>query len=180
MTPDTTAHDFRPLDANHNRAAFSCGDIALDGYFRRLARQSVDKRLAVVHVMSNTDTGDVIGYYTLTNTSINAGELPAELVQKKRYRPSQLIGATLLGRFAVDVRYSGGNGWGVRMYMDASHNAMVASKISSSCGVLLDVENPAARAFWVRREFVPLGVREDGRERFFMPMEYIERLHGSP
>jgi hypothetical protein len=181
MTPDTTPHDFRPLDNNHPRTAFSCGDTALDIYFRTLAGQSGRRRMSVVHVMSNTVTHDVIGYYTLTNASIDAGLLPDTLVKKNRYRPHDTLGVTLLGRFAIDLRYSRGKGWGVHMYMDASYNALLASRIVASSGILLDTEtgNARAREFWVGREFVSLGIRDDGKERFFISMDYIQKLHGN-
>jgi hypothetical protein len=67
------------------------------------------------------------------------------------------------------------------MYMDASYNALLASRIVASCGILLDTEtgNARAREFWVGREFVSLGIRDDDKERFFISMNYIQKLHGN-
>src|ERR1700680_2413907 len=104
MTPDTTPHNFGPL-GHHDRAAFSCGDQNLDDYFRKFAGQSVDRQLAAVQVVSQAETNEVIGYYTLTSDSINAGLLPQELIRKKKYRQGMRIGITLLGRFAINLRY---------------------------------------------------------------------------
>jgi hypothetical protein len=179
MTPDTTSHSFGPLGDQHHRAAFSCGDQNLDNYFRKLAGQSVRRQVAVVHVVSRDDTNDVIGYYTLTNASIDAGLLPQELIKKNKYRQGSPIGVTLLGRFAVDIRYKG-RGWGRYMFMDASSNSLMASKTVASCGILLDTETEEARNFWRNLEFVSLGAREDGKERFFLSMDYIKKLHNPP
>jgi hypothetical protein len=54
-----------------------------------------------------------------------------------------------------------------------------ASRIVASCGILLDTEtgNARAREFWAGREFVSLGIRDDGKERFFISMDYIQKLH---
>jgi hypothetical protein len=46
----------------------------------------------------------------------------------------------------------------------------------SSVGVVLDAYSADAKAFWRRLEFVSMGERDAGMERFFLPMAYIEGL----
>ena len=49
--------------------------------------------------------GTIAGYYTLSSTSVQLAELPAETVRKLPRYP--LVPATLLGRLAVDRRQQG-------------------------------------------------------------------------
>ena len=60
----------------HNRRAFSCGDDALDRYFREQAGQDSKRTGSVDHVLVDTATEEVVGYYTLTNATIRLAEIP--------------------------------------------------------------------------------------------------------
>ena len=40
-----------PLHKDHDRAAFACGEVALDGYIRQSAGQDMRRRVAVVYVL---------------------------------------------------------------------------------------------------------------------------------
>ena len=60
--------------------------------------------------------------------------------------------------------------------MHAFDMALKASRMSSSVGVVLDAYSPGAKEFWKSMEFTPMGEREGGMERFFLPMAYIEKL----
>jgi len=169
--------EVRPLDQNHERAAFSCGDTALDDYLRNNASQSMRKRTAVVWVWTRPPIETPIGYYTLTNTKIDAGLLPSEVMKKFKLKNSYALGATLLGRFAISIEYQR-QGLGELLLMDVFAKTLGASKIVSSVGIVLDASSDKAKAFWKAMEFTPLGPREDGMERFFLPMEYIKDLVG--
>lgn len=49
--------------------------------------------------------GPIVGYYTLSSTSVQLAELPVQTVRKLPRYP--LVPATLLGRLAVDRRQQG-------------------------------------------------------------------------
>lgn len=51
-----------------------------------------------------------------------------------------------------------------------------ASRVVSSVGVVLDAYSADAKAFWRNMEFVSMGERKAGMERFFLPMACIELL----
>ncbi len=137
----------------------------------------MDRRTAVVWVWTRPPSQAVVGYYTLTNTQIEAGALPAEVVRRFRLRDPPALGATLLGRFAIDSRYQG-QGLGRMLCLHALEKALGASKVVASLGVVLDAYSDWAKAFWRRMAFVPLGERAGGMERFFLPMAYVEELLG--
>ncbi len=64
--------------------------------------------------------GAIGGYYTLSSTSVQLAELPAQTVRKLPRYP--LVPATLLGRLAVDRRQQG-KGYGRFLLADALHRA---------------------------------------------------------
>lgn len=73
--------DFRiePLTKAHDRAAFSCGNEALDNYLKKQAGQDVAKRTAVCFVLT-PDSKTVAGFYTLSQYSVDLVKLPKEIV----------------------------------------------------------------------------------------------------
>jgi GNAT superfamily N-acetyltransferase len=62
----------------------------------------------------------IAGYYTLSSTSVQLPELPAQIVRKLPRYP--LVPATLLGRLAVDRRQQG-KGYGRFLLADALYRA---------------------------------------------------------
>jgi GNAT superfamily N-acetyltransferase len=175
MTPALPTDEIRPLDQQHERAVFSCGDAKLDEYLRSYAGQNMQRRTAFVWVWTRPPSQAAIAYYTLTSTQIDAGILPADVARKLKIRGSNALGATLLGRFAVGAAYQG-QSLGTTLCMHALHKALEASNIVSSVGVVLDAYADGAKAFWRKMEFIPLGERDGGMERFFLSMAYIEDL----
>ena len=169
------SNEVRPLDRHHDRAPFSCGDARLDEYLRNYARQNMDRRTALVWVWTRPPSQTVVGYYTLTSTQIDAGALPQAIAQKFKLRNPPFLGATLLGRCAIGTADQG-RGLGKMLCLHALDKALTASRVVSSVGVVLDAYSGDAKAFWRKMEFVPMGEREGGMERFFLPMAYIEEL----
>lgn len=101
----TSDYEIVPLAPHHDRAALSCGEPSLDSYLRTQANQDVKRDLAACYVLCERGNSDVIGYYTLSASSVELTDLPADLAKKSgRYR---LVPAVLLGRLAVDQRYQG-------------------------------------------------------------------------
>lgn len=136
----------------------------------------MERSLCVVSVWTRRPSQQILGYYTLTSTEIDAGILPEQIQKKVRTRR---IGATLLGRFAIANEFQG-QGNGEALCMRALRDALLVSKTVSSVGVVLDARTDKAKRFWRAREFVSLTTAEDGVERFFMPMSYIEELQANP
>ena len=87
-----------PLGKKHNRAAFCCGVDQLDKYFQKQAGQDARKRIAAPFVLVEKSSGFVAGYYTLSSTSIQIGELPIEITKKLPKYPQ--LPATLLARIS--------------------------------------------------------------------------------
>lgn len=112
--------------------------------------------------------GTIAGYYTLSATSVQLGELPAQTVRKLPRYP--LVPATLLGRLAVDRRQQG-KGYGRFLLGDALHRA--ARSEIASFAVIVDAKDESARRFYERESFLPF---PDQPMKLFRPMADIRRL----
>ena len=116
--------------------------------------------------------GTIAGYYTLSSTSVQLGELPDKTVRKLPRYP--LVPATLLGRLAVDRRQQG-KGYGRFLVADALYRA-VRSEIASFA-VIVDAKDENARRFYERESFLPF---PDQPMKLFRPMADIRRLFDGP
>ena len=155
------------LGTQHDRSAFESGVEPLDRYLRVQAGRDARKKMAAPFVFVLSD-GAIAGYYTLSSTAVNLGELPEEAVRKLPRYP--LVPATLLGRLAVDRRHQG-KGYGRYLLADALFRA-VRSEIASFA-VIVDAKDDNARRFYERESFLPF---PDRLMRLFRPMADVERL----
>jgi GNAT superfamily N-acetyltransferase len=112
--------------------------------------------------------GAIGGYYTLSATSVNVAELPAQITRKLPRYP--LVRATLLGRLAVDRRHQG-MGYGRFLLADALFRS-VRSEIASFA-VIVDAKDESARRFYERESFLPFPHRP---MKLFRPMADIAVL----
>jgi len=155
------------LTTLHDRSTFACGVEPLDRYFRTQAGQEARTNISAPFVLVLTD-GMIGGYYTLSSTTVQLGELPANTAKRLPRYP--LIPATLLGRLAVDNRCQG-RGFGRFLLADALHRAC-RSEIASFA-VVVDAKDDTARRFYERESFLAL---PDQPMKLFRPMEDIAKL----
>jgi GNAT superfamily N-acetyltransferase len=156
-----------PLTSSHDRSEFESGVKPLDRYFRTQAGQDARKNMAAPFVLLLPD-GAIGGYYTLSSTSVQLAELPAQTVRKLPRYP--LVPATLLGRLAVDRRQQG-KGYGRFLLADALYRA--ARSEIASFAVIVDAKDESARRFYERESFLPF---PDQPMKLFRPMADIRRL----
>lgn len=147
---DLAAIRIEPLGPGHDRSAFSCGVPVLDRYLREQAGQDARRRVAAPFVAS-TDGMNVLGFYTLSATSIQLAEIPVALVKKLPRYPR--LPATLLGRLATDLS-ARGVGLGRLLLVDAIARA-VRSEIASFA-LMLDAKDETAASFYERESFIRL------------------------
>lgn len=156
-----------PLTSSHDRSEFESGVEPLDRYFRTQAGQDARKNMAAPFVLLLSD-GTIGGYYTLSSTSVQLAELPAQTVRKLPRYP--LVPATLLGRLAVDRRQQG-KGYGRFLLADALYRA-TRSEIASFA-VIVDAKDESARRFYERESFLSF---PDHPMKLFRSMADIRRL----
>jgi GNAT superfamily N-acetyltransferase len=138
------------LGSHHDRAAFSCGEAALDTYLQRQAAQDMKRRVARVFVARGSTPAMISGYYTLSAAAFDRDELPLDLSKRLPHYP---VPAAILGRLAVD-RSCQGRGYGGFLLLDAVERVLKASGEVAINAVVVDAKNDAARAFYEHFGFI--------------------------
>ena len=93
-----------PLNRQHNRDLFDCGEENLNTFFRCYASQCVRNRDCSCYVLTDDPLDQIpLGYFTLSSFCISRTLLSA---MKIRSGYTQ-IPVTLLGRLAVDIKIQG-------------------------------------------------------------------------
>ena len=156
-----------PLGPSHDRSGFLSSAPVLDRYLREQAGQDARRRVAAPFVAS-TDGAKVLGFYTLSATSIQLTDIPASFASKLPRYPR--LPATLLGRLATDLT-ARGVGLGRFLLVDAMVRA-VRSEIASFA-LVVDAKDEAAARFYERESF--LRMPED-TTRLVRRMSDIEAL----
>lgn len=170
MIADKSKYNIEPL-GDHDRAAFSCGNAALDRYLREQASQDVKRGLAAVFVITAKDAPKaIVAYYTLSSRELKIDQLPADIARKAgRYG---YVGVTLLGRMAVDEKYKGA-GLGALTLIDALAKSLTASRDVASWAVFVEAIDDVAASFYRKYGFIEL---PEDKRRLFLPMRTIAKL----
>ncbi|MEP6550738.1 MAG: GNAT family N-acetyltransferase, partial [Gemmatimonadales bacterium] len=159
------------LGPQHDRAAFSCGTPELDEYIKRLAGQHARKKVSATTVLLVDAADRIAGYHSLSSTRLNLGELPPALA-KQYPRYEEGIPATLVGRLAVDLSYSGQR-WGEALLLNALERSYQATSTVASAFVMVRAIDAATTRFYAR-----FGFKEfpgDSR-RLYLPMKTVRQL----
>jgi GNAT superfamily N-acetyltransferase len=139
--------------AVHERAAFDCGEPALNDFLRTKAARHQTQRVSRTFVLiESAHPGGIIGFYTLSNCQI-AREQLAE--QEARVLPLHPIPAVMLGRLAVD-RTQQGRHYGRWLLMDALKRCALVGQQSGVYALLVDAKNEKATRFYERFGFVAI------------------------
>jgi GNAT superfamily N-acetyltransferase len=158
------APKIEPLGAHHDRAAFSCGEPALDAYLQRQASQDIRRRIAQVFVAVGDLPHAIVGYYSLSAASFDRADLPPALARRL---PRYPVPAAILGRLAVDRAHQG-SGLGELLLLDAVHRVLRASEAMAVHAVVVDAKNERVERFYGRYGFLAFPGHP---RRLFLPLE---------
>ena len=158
----------------HHRLAFQCGEESLDRFLHESAHQAAAKGLSKTYVaVDEADETQIIGYYTITTTHIEAGELPESIVKTLKL-PKREIPSPLVARLAV-AEQKQHQGVGELMLMDAiARCARVASEIGG-VAIIVDALKESIVPFYERVGFVRF---EPGSLKMFIPMITVRAMLG--
>ena len=145
----------KPLEGE-DRAAFQCGDEAIDQYFHERASRDMREKLAAVFILvSRTNPETIVGF--------------PEDIQKRTGR-YKVIGVTLLGRIGVAKEFQGQK-HGRRLLFAALYEAWKATRHVMSFAVVVDAKSENVVPFYER-----YGFRRLEGVRLIMPMKTIEKV----
>lgn len=164
----TTPPLIEPLGPRHDRAAFSCGEAALDGYLRQQASQDVRRRVAQVFVALGDQPQEIAGYYSVSAASFRVADLPADQARRMPHYP---VPAALLGRLAVDRAWQGRR-LGAFLLLDAVRRVLQASAAMAIYAVAVDAKTEGAARFYQRLGFIPF---PSDPGRLFLPLETVAK-----
>lgn len=142
-----------PLDRNHDRAAFTCGDDRLDNFIRRTAARQQEQDIARVFVGCLDATPLVIAYYALNSHFIDVTTLPE--ADRKKLPAYDTIPAIYLSKLGVQTEHQS-QGLGSHLMADASRRCVCAADIVGAHFLILDALNERAAAPYRRLGFVDL------------------------
>lgn len=151
---------------------FDCGVDGLNSWLRTLALRSQRVGGARTFV-SMADDGSIAAYYSLSAFSVVRA-----LTGEAGTAMPDPIPATLIGRLAVDVRFSG-RGLGASMLQDAARRAVDVSLQIGSAAIIVHTRDETVVPFYERFGFRRL---EGDRCTLMLPMTdamvTLERLAG--
>jgi GNAT superfamily N-acetyltransferase len=149
--PTRPAKPVARFDQSHDRSKFDCGIGSLNRYLLTQATQDLRRGLAVPYVVAEPPNNAVVAYFTLSAASIDLGSLPDKLARKL---PSgAVIGASLLGRMAVDRTHQG-TGLGELMIGAAIDLSFAQSPMVCAI-IIVDAINEDVARFYRHFDFIP-------------------------
>lgn len=156
------------LEARHDRAAFDCGDVALNDSLKKLARQQTGRDLSRCYAATVGDEARIRGYYALSAGSIEFRNWPAGLSL-----PRYPIPVARVGRLAVDTRDQG-QGVGAALLCHALQTSVALAEKIGLHAVIVDAKHPKAAAFYAHYGFRPL---QEGGLTMYLLMSLIRKSY---
>jgi len=165
-----------PFDAiRHSkklRNQFSSGDPILDSYIKKQAKQDIKRRISHVYIASAKTTNQedqqqnpILGFYTLSTSSINLAQLPPDKANKL---PKHTIPAALIGRIAVNHSFQD-QGIGRHLLADAVKRTLAVSQQIGIYALVVDAIDTNAYHFYQTYGFKPL----KNKQRLFLQLRRL-------
>jgi len=157
-----------PLAQCHSREAFDCGVESLNVFLRAHAGQNARKDISRTYVAASEGSDEVVGYYTISSSSVDFAKVPNDLAKRL---PKYPVPTALLGRLAVDIRFQG-QGLGRLLLVDALKRIRALADQIGIHAVAVHALDELARSFYVAHGFSPL---LDDAHHLFLPMATIRQ-----
>ena len=139
----------------HDPHGFDCGVEDLNHYLKAIADRHAKKGYSQTWVaVPRPGTGPILGYYTLSTTSVS----PAEVPEQPKVNP---VPAVLLGKLAVDSSSHGAK-IGVRLLLHAQRTVQLMSRNVGIYALVVDALDEDVAKFYRRYDFLDL-CRIEGR-----------------
>lgn len=159
----------KPLNKQHDRKTFDCGEPSLNQYLYR-SSQDIKRRVSRIFITAPSDMPEqVIGYYSLSAGSLDTTDLPEA---HRRRLPRYPVPVAILGRLAITKTYQG-QGLGSFLLADALQRVTQASQVIAVYAVVVDALNEQAGDFYHQFGFIPLPSQS---LKLFLPMDSFTDL----
>jgi GNAT superfamily N-acetyltransferase len=161
---------FRPLSKvkSIQTDCFECADEEINKYFRESAVLAEEEGFSRIFLMlSEEDESRVVGFYTLSDSSIPAQELPSEFMKGFLFP----CPAKLIGQFAIDKSFSR-QGLSRKLLWDVYRRILFGRRISGFRAIRVDTRTDTAKNFWIKQGFVPF---KKHKSSLFLPVQTLVR-----
>lgn len=113
---------------------FSSRDSQMNKWLRGKALEYQESGFASVWILTpcSGDTGVVAGFFTLSNTKITRSDVPRKQRVSSSTTSLQEIPASLIGKFAVDQEFKGGDVSDILMFWAQKKTCEAAESVGSS------------------------------------------------
>ena len=165
------AYEISKLNATHNKKKFSCGSAALDNYLKTQAGQDIKKNVSICYALTDINSTDIIGYYTLASVSIDASNLSDEFTRKLPGYP--MLPGILIGRLAIDSNHQGKK-IGSHLLIDALKRSLLISDQIGINIVIVDAKDDEAAKFYRHYDFIEF---PSNKLKLFLPINTIKALN---
>jgi predicted GNAT family N-acyltransferase len=155
--------EFVPFDSKYDRKKFDCGEAALNTYLRTQMSQDLSRK-ANVPVLAINSKSEVVGYYTLSNGSVEFSSFPPVL--KKKIAPYP-VPIARIGRLAVDQSMKG-KGLGKELLFHAIVRVEELSKQIGIRAIVVDAKNANAESFYKKYGFEELQINGSRKSLFLI------------
>lgn len=152
----------------HDRNTFDCGDVALNHFLQKIARQHMDKGLSKTFVLIDTEQPTaIIAYMSLVVCEVLADEIPHQWTKKYPNR----IPAAKLAKLAV-AQDQQRKGYGELLLIDAMQKTFNVSQTMGLAGLFVDAKHQQAKAYYQQFGFLSLPEQLDN---LFMPLSTLAK-----
>lgn len=143
--------EMQQLTKDHDRNSFDCGNIDLNNFLRKSARQAAEKNLSRTFVLTDGESNTIYGFVSITPCFVNVDDVPEK--QRKKYPPQHGLPAIRLARLAVDLKYRD-KGYGELLLTEAMSITARIADSAGGIGLFVDAKDDQARAFYEKYGFV--------------------------
>ena len=167
--------EFVALNPSHfDVKAFDCGKPDMNSYLERFAAKNMGLKLSMTWVLPAEELvveekTSIAAYYTLASCTVSREEIPTD----KRL-PGYPVPVVLLARLAVDQRFQGQRLGEKTLVSALRHSVTLTQRGLPAMGLILDVLDEEALAFYQRFELFQAFT--DDPMRLFVPMKVVEQI----
>ena len=141
--------DIVPINREHDRSQFHCGESAINKFLREGAFQDQKLRLSRTSILIDevSDSTRILGFHTLVITTVDQDLIPGDRPRIKRKIP-----VILLGQLAVDKEFQGRN-YGNWLLSDVETRVeRIGSLVGVRC-LMLDARTKALARWYGKHDF---------------------------
>jgi len=140
------------ITRKHDRSAFDCGDVELNDFLRRYARQSHDQGGAKTFLAIDDNTKAILGFYSVAPASLVYDRVPQIM---RRGLGHHDVPGFRLARIAIH-RAQQGQGLGGQLLLAAGRRCLMAAAAVGGTILVIDAKNDRAAAWYASYGAIPL------------------------